>query len=67
MRENYIEIEELDELREVLAKTEVLRHYAFQAVNFEKCGFPVENYRFEDCLFMGIFTRGKTMHSPSIA
>ena len=53
MRENYIEIEELDELREVLAKTEVLRHYAFQAVNFEKCGFPVENYRFEDCLFMG--------------
>ena len=53
MRENYIEIEELDELREVLTKTEVLRHYAFQAVNFEKCGFPVENYRFEDCLFMG--------------
>ena len=53
MRENYIEIEELDELREVLAKTEVLRHYAFQAVNFEKCGFPVENYCFEDCLFMG--------------
>ena len=53
MRENYIEIEELDDLREVLSQTEVLKHYAFQAVNFEKCGLPIENYRFEDCLFMG--------------
>jgi predicted Rossmann-fold nucleotide-binding protein len=53
MRVNYIEIEELDALRQLLSRTEVVRRYAFQAVNFEKSGFPVENYRFEDCLFMG--------------
>lgn len=53
MRENYTEIEALDALRQLLSTTEVLRHYAFQAVNFEKCGFPVENYRFEDCIFLG--------------
>ncbi len=53
MRANYIEIEELDALRQLLSRTEVVRRYAFQAVNFEKSGFPVENYRFEDCLFMG--------------
>ena len=48
MRANYIEIEELDALRQLLSRTEVVRRYAFQAVNFEKSGFPVENYRFED-------------------
>ncbi|MBQ1708203.1 MAG: hypothetical protein II026_03965 [Bacteroidales bacterium] len=53
MRANYIEIEELDALRQLLSRTEVVRRYAFQAINFEKSGFPVENYRFEDCLFMG--------------
>lgn len=53
MRTNYIEIEELDALRQLLSRTEVVRRYAFQAINFEKSGFPVENYRFEDCLFMG--------------
>ena len=53
MRENYTEIEELDALRQLLSQTEVLRHIAFQSVNFEKCGFPVENYRFEDCIFLG--------------
>ena len=36
-----------------MSHTETLRHCAFQAINFEKCGFPLENYRFEDCLFMG--------------
>ena len=53
MRENYTEIEEMDALRQLFSRTEVLKHYAFQAINFEKSGFPVENYRFEDCLFMG--------------
>ena len=53
MRENYIEIEDLDALHKLLSRTETPRHYAFQAINFEKSGFPVENYRFEDCLFMG--------------
>ena len=53
MRTNYIEIEELDALRQLLSRTEVVRRYAFQAINFEKSGFPVENFRFEDCLFMG--------------
>ena len=53
MRENYTEIEELYALRQLLTHTETVRHCAFQAVNFEKCGFPIENYRFEDCLFMG--------------
>ena len=53
MRENYTEIEELDDLRAVLKETEVLRHYAFQAVNFEKLGPVLEKLRFEDCLFMG--------------
>ena len=53
MRENYIEIEELYDLRQRMSHTETLRHCAFQAINFEKCGFPLENYRFEDCLFMG--------------
>ena len=53
MRENYTEIEELYDLRQLLSQNETIRHCAFQAVNFEKCGFPLENYRFEDCLFMG--------------
>ena len=53
MRENYKEIESLFALREVLSHTENVRHCAFQSVNFEKSGFPIENYRFEDCLFMG--------------
>ena len=53
MRENYTEIESLYALRQVLSHNETLRHYAFQSVNFEKSGFPMEKYRFEDCLFMG--------------
>ena len=53
MRENYNEIEELYALRQLFSQTETIKHYAFQSVNFEKCGYPVENYRFEDCLFMG--------------
>ena len=53
MRENYTEIEELFALRQLLSQSETIRHCAFQAVNFENCGFPIENYRFEDCLFMG--------------
>ena len=53
MRENYTEIEELYDLRQRMSHSETLRHCAFQAINFEKCGFPLENYRFEDCLFMG--------------
>ena len=53
MRENYTEIEELYDLRQLMSHHETLRHVAFQAINFEKCGFPLENYRFEDCLFMG--------------
>ena len=53
MRDNYTEIEELYDLRQLMSHNETLRHCAFQAINFEKCGFPVENYRFEDCLFMG--------------
>jgi len=53
MRENYSEIEELDALQQLLSHTHTLRHYAFQALNFEKCGFPVEDYRFEDCIFLG--------------
>ena len=53
MRENYTEVEELYDLRHILSHNETVRHCAFQAVNFEKCGFPLENYRFEDCLFMG--------------
>ena len=53
MRQNYTEIEELYDLRQLMSHNETLRHCAFQAINFEKCGFPLENYRFEDCLFMG--------------
>lgn len=53
MRDNYTEVEELFDLRQLLSHHEVVRHCAFQAINFEKCGFPMENYRFEDCLFMG--------------
>ncbi|MCR5710364.1 MAG: hypothetical protein K6G79_07775 [Bacteroidales bacterium] len=53
MRENYTEIEELYALRQLLSQSETIRHYAFQSVNFEKSGYPVENYRFEDCLFLG--------------
>ena len=40
MRENYTEIEELYDLRQLLSQNETIRHCAFQAVNFEKCGFP---------------------------
>lgn len=53
MRDNYTEVEELFDLRQLLSHHEVVRHCAFQAINFEKCGFPMEAYRFEDCLFMG--------------
>ena len=53
MRENYTEIEELYDLRQLMSHNETIRHYAFQAVNFEKCGYPLEHYRFEDCLFLG--------------
>ena len=53
MRENYIQVDELYDLRQVLSHNETVRHHAFQSINFEKCGFPIENYLFEDCLFMG--------------
>ena len=53
MRENYTEVTELFALRQLLSHNETIRHCAFQAINFEKCGFPLENYKFEDCLFMG--------------
>ena len=53
MRENYTEIEELYDLRQLLSHNETIRHCAFQAVNFENCGYPIENYKFEDCLFLG--------------
>lgn len=53
MRENYTEIEELFDLRQLLTHRRNIRHCAFQSVNFEQCGFPMEDYRFEDCLFMG--------------
>ena len=53
MRENYTEVTKLFDLRQVLSHNEVIRHCAFQAINFEKCGFPLEKYKFVDCLFMG--------------
>ena len=53
MRENYTEVTKLFDLRQVLSHNEEIRHCAFQAINFEKCGFPLEKYKFVDCLFMG--------------
>lgn len=55
MRQNYTEITELYALRQLLSHNETIRHCAFQAINFEKCGFPLEKFKFEDCLFMGCY------------
>ena len=58
MRQNYTEVTGLYDLRQILSHNETIRHCAFQAINFEKCGFPLENYQFEDCLFMGCILPG---------
>ena len=58
MRQNYTEVTGLYDLRQILSHNETIRHCAFQAINFEKCGFPLENYQFEDCLSMGCILPG---------
>ncbi|MBQ5396664.1 MAG: hypothetical protein IIU59_07280, partial [Alistipes sp.] len=49
---NYKEIECCDELRRLVVKGAMLRHYAFQAIDFSVVEEATEcNYT--DCIFMG--------------
>lgn len=52
MRRNYVEIESLEALRELLAEGKMLRHYAFQSIDFSlNPKAMVATY--SDCLFLG--------------
>ena len=51
-RKNYIEIECCDELQRLLAQEKMLRHYAFQAVDFTRVAEAAQR-DYTDCIFMG--------------
>ena len=51
-RKNYIEIECCDELQRLVAEEKMLRHYAFQAVDFTRVSEATE-CDYTDCIFMG--------------
>ncbi len=51
-RNNYIEIECCDELQRLVAEEKMLRHYAFQAVDFTRVAEAAE-CDYTDCIFMG--------------
>ena len=51
-RRNYIEIECCDELRKLVAQGGMLRHYAFQSVDFAKVA-EAAGCDYTDCIFMG--------------
>ena len=51
-RRNYIEIESCDELQRLLAQEKMLRHYAFQAVDFTRVAEAAQR-DYTDCIFMG--------------
>ena len=51
-RKNYIEIECCDELQRLLAQEKMLRHYAFQSVDFTRVAEAAQR-DYTDCIFMG--------------
>ena len=51
-RKNYIEIECCDELQRLVAEEKMLRHYAFQSVDFTRVAEATE-CDYTDCIFMG--------------
>lgn len=51
-RRNYIEIECCDELQRLVAEQRLLRHYAFQSIDFSKVEQAAE-CDYTDCIFMG--------------
>ena len=51
-RKNYIEIECCDELQRLVAEEKMLRHYAFQSVDFTRVAEAAE-CDYTDCIFMG--------------
>ena len=52
MRRNYVEIESLEALRELLAGGKMLRHYAFQSIDFSQEPRAMA-MTYTDCLFLG--------------
>ena len=52
MRRNYVEIESLEALRELLAGGKMLRHYAFQSIDFSLEQRAMDA-TYTDCLFLG--------------
>ena len=50
---NYIEIESLDSLLPLLEKGALLRHYAFQSVDFQAVAHCATEVSYSDCIFMG--------------
>lgn len=54
MRTDYVEIETREQLIALLREQKVLKHYAFQDIDFtEVCPDEADSPRFEDCLFLG--------------
>ena len=51
-RKNYIEIECCDELQRLVEQKKMLRHYAFQSVDFTRVAEAAE-CDYTDCIFMG--------------
>ncbi len=52
MRRNYVEIESLEALRELFAEGKMLRHYAFQSIDFSQEPKAMAA-TYTDCLFLG--------------
>jgi len=53
MNRNYVEIESVEALKPLLVKGAILRHYAFQSVDFEVVADEVTEVTYTDCIFFG--------------
>lgn len=53
MRSNYIEIESIEALQPLLERGVMLRHYAFQSVDFGVVADKAAELTYTDCIFMG--------------
>ena len=53
MNRNYVEIESVEALGPSLVKGAILRHYAFQSVDFEVVANEATEVTYTDCIFFG--------------
>ncbi|MBE6220842.1 MAG: hypothetical protein E7127_04285 [Rikenellaceae bacterium] len=53
MNRNYIEIESLEQLEGLLLGQTMLRHYAFQSIDFYAVADSADDVTYTDCIFMG--------------